>query len=560
MSAGSGFMLSRIVSMYQNIENSSSAGKNLSIENNYTKGYKFYNPIRDKPLPPLSRTLASYQKTRGLAEEDPEDIIDAYEQNLYEIYIRYYSEQVSPQDWAKATGGKGDTYTIQTNDTLWDISKVLFNDPNYWPKLWSVNPSIGNPHLIRPGQSLGFIHGTAGQPPSMVILDPEAQEKTTSPDTIKAIDKFIKTSKIKMPAPKKTKPVLNQLPDSLPVLYIKPKEQTKQSIIDMDIEYKALEDLSQSSLTHYMSSQQFSDHGKITDKKEEGLKWSADGQRVILELKYSANPGEKWMVVQNLGRLRSWKSGVRGPFGYQIEIQGEVEILGRIKGFLNRYEAKVTETLNPVVTGAYVVNQPLPKFNTRDGSVSGPGDAQIIGFPPSANSRQSGALFSLVYLNRGADSGFSVGQMYQIQANPKVRDKFPYGYNIKLGELKVIHTTARFATGIITSMSNPVQLGDNIVPRENVLSKKEGSYDLLETENALIEDENDIIVEDSPSSTAQDPTAGEWDETYIDEEDAIEDADEIEDADADEIEAEDEEYIDEDDEIDEEYIDEEDIE
>lgn len=45
-------------------------------------------------------------------------------------------------------------YTIKKGDTLWGLSQRFLNDPNYWPNLWSRNPTIGNPHFIYPGQKI----------------------------------------------------------------------------------------------------------------------------------------------------------------------------------------------------------------------------------------------------------------------------------------------------------------------------------------------------------------------------------------------------------------------
>ena len=51
-----------------------------------------------------------------------------------------------------ATGER--TYVVETGDTLWSIAEGLYDDPWYWPSLWSYNPQITNPHLIYPGDLL----------------------------------------------------------------------------------------------------------------------------------------------------------------------------------------------------------------------------------------------------------------------------------------------------------------------------------------------------------------------------------------------------------------------
>jgi hypothetical protein len=40
---------------------------------------------------------------------------------------------------------------VRSGDTLWDICFYYFNDPWQWPKIWSYNPQITNPHWIYPG-------------------------------------------------------------------------------------------------------------------------------------------------------------------------------------------------------------------------------------------------------------------------------------------------------------------------------------------------------------------------------------------------------------------------
>lgn len=49
-------------------------------------------------------------------------------------------------------------YTVVKGDTLWDISATFLESPWLWPKVWSVNPQIDNPHLIFPGDVVYLIY------------------------------------------------------------------------------------------------------------------------------------------------------------------------------------------------------------------------------------------------------------------------------------------------------------------------------------------------------------------------------------------------------------------
>jgi len=58
--------------------------------------------------------------------------------------------------------GTPNEYTIQKGDTLWDLSQKFLANPWYWPKIWSLNPGIENPHWIYPGEKLRVVPGEGG--------------------------------------------------------------------------------------------------------------------------------------------------------------------------------------------------------------------------------------------------------------------------------------------------------------------------------------------------------------------------------------------------------------
>ncbi len=50
-----------------------------------------------------------------------------------------------------------DVYTVRRGDTLWDITGRFYGSPWEWPRVWSYNPEITNPHWIYPDDPLRLL-------------------------------------------------------------------------------------------------------------------------------------------------------------------------------------------------------------------------------------------------------------------------------------------------------------------------------------------------------------------------------------------------------------------
>ncbi|MBW2278637.1 MAG: LysM peptidoglycan-binding domain-containing protein [Deltaproteobacteria bacterium] len=50
-----------------------------------------------------------------------------------------------------------ETYVVKEGDTLWDICTKFFGDPYHWPRIWSYNQRITNPHWIYPGDVVWLV-------------------------------------------------------------------------------------------------------------------------------------------------------------------------------------------------------------------------------------------------------------------------------------------------------------------------------------------------------------------------------------------------------------------
>ena len=99
---------------------------------------------------------------------------ETYFHNIY----KNFNESPTPEsNWQNALKtNQNQTYLIQKGDTLWDVSNTFFADPQFWPKIWSLNSSdIFNPHEISPENEIVFIPGNIGEPPQVSV-----QAKTDS--------------------------------------------------------------------------------------------------------------------------------------------------------------------------------------------------------------------------------------------------------------------------------------------------------------------------------------------------------------------------------------------
>ncbi|MHB8418502.1 MAG: LysM peptidoglycan-binding domain-containing protein [Myxococcales bacterium] len=74
----------------------------------------------------------------------------------------------------------GQDYTVKKGDTLWDISGTYMANPWFWPRLWSYNPQIANPHWIYPGNDIRFYPQGGGAAVEVNPGPPEPAEPDVS--------------------------------------------------------------------------------------------------------------------------------------------------------------------------------------------------------------------------------------------------------------------------------------------------------------------------------------------------------------------------------------------
>jgi hypothetical protein len=71
-----------------------------------------------------------------------------------------------------------DVHIVQKGDTLWDICDHYFENPYQWPRVWSFNPQLQNPHWIYPGDAVRLRPTNAGTAPIAAGGGPNAPPPT----------------------------------------------------------------------------------------------------------------------------------------------------------------------------------------------------------------------------------------------------------------------------------------------------------------------------------------------------------------------------------------------
>lgn len=81
------------------------------------------------------------------------------------------------------------THAVRRGDTLWGICGHYFNNPYQWPRVWSYNAQIQNPHWIYPGDQIKLKNGNAeALGAARAADDPRAnitdKRRQVAPDTV----------------------------------------------------------------------------------------------------------------------------------------------------------------------------------------------------------------------------------------------------------------------------------------------------------------------------------------------------------------------------------------
>jgi hypothetical protein len=317
-------------------------------------------------------------------------------------------------------------YVIQRGDTLWDVTGRFFGDPFQWPRIWSYNPDVTNPHWIYPEGQLRLVP-EAGTP--------QAAAAAAAAPPLRRGGLRVRIGR----------------PSSGGVLL------REEGFLDRD----ALRDSGE-----IVGSP--ADHMLLTTFDEVYLQFDDDQESQVA-------PGQEWTVFTEATGADAPESNV----GTLIRIYGAVRIETYDRERRNA-RATIVEALEPIERGHRVAAVPRrfdevpPRRNERDLR------AQIIA---SLRPRTLLGEQQVIFLDVGEEQGVAAGNRlfvvrqgddwratlgetdFEPGSTAEVRrsaEEFPEEI---VAEVRVVHVRPRTSTAIVTASTRELAIGDRVEMR-----------------------------------------------------------------------------------------------
>lgn len=423
--------------------------------------------VPNKNLPEAEPFSPSAQATSVPPTRQPDDPDAKKERFFHWVYQTYNAAPHSDQEWEQVVHKpKAESYQVQSGDNLWAISGILFGDGYFWPKIWSLNDAITNPHEIHPGQTIKFFPGTMEQAPSVSVGEnaqqPEqeaAAEQPKSEESAQPEDPDIPKG-AEIPPPLIRSRGVTPIPPSLAPLATYGEDVTNGQDNILGFKEMALRRSHQTilPLTSYIIENPANPIGEVVETAHNGMA-AFPYQEILVKLYEGASPGSNISVVRHATTLND-PDGERGT-ATVVEVQGEISIGGEVNPGERIFRARINRILQMMTVGSFLINEPV-----YQASVSGTGNSKdvgaiIMGGEISQNHVLLG-LHSTVYINRGSDDGLDKGDELDVYSNRKKRNKDALVERLpqKTGRVRLVKVDKKFATGILTQTKDDVVVGD----------------------------------------------------------------------------------------------------
>lgn len=333
-----------------------------------------------------------------------------------------------------------ETYTVQPGDTLWDLSQRFLGNPWYWPKVWSYNPEIENPHWIYPGNVVRFYPAAEELPAQLAegqdlgdALPPPPEEladlsvgSLTAPDLMGQDEDLVAVS-----GPYK-------------IGFVPPKT----TMIRQD---------------GFVTQRELEDAGVIVRAfAEKDMLSTYDKVYVSFRNSAQARVGEKYAIYRTVDEIQHPHTGRK--FGFLTHIVGSLRVVA-----IDRHVATaiIESTYDDISRGNYVgpwgslEKQIITKPSARD--VTGVIISSLVPRMPYMGESH------VVFIDKGKRDGVEEGNIFKVirQGDPLSSDRreaarFP---KEEVATIVVIDVTNEASAGLVLKAIRELEVGDRVETR-----------------------------------------------------------------------------------------------
>lgn len=395
--------------------------------------------------------------------------------------------QITDPEWNEvATAAKVDTYTVVKDEWLFKISKRIFGSGYYYPKIWSLNTFITNPHFIEPGMVLSFTTGSGNQAPEVRLGTFSADEINSTPGSIgnsnptdlanfgedatpawmgekgdlekqgvyfqyaseETMDDLAKAGEQAL-----NREYENYEPPRSDFDVILPKNYDKNGFDkNSKIYYSVKEGFY---LSTFVSTNIVQDFGSITNGPDENIFFTKlDKAYVQFDETMNVLPGDKFSVYSAGGKVKHPNSDREG---YKYSVVGQIKLIRKIR---DKWEVEFID-----VAGTPQRGDRITAYTPKIERITKTYNSRLVEAAVLATYQPMQTILGfgdVVYLDRGRADGVEMGNVFEVYGfkdrltNKNITDQPTY----KLGELTVITLTDNFATALVTNSIRDFYAGD----------------------------------------------------------------------------------------------------
>ncbi len=345
-------------------------------------------------------------------------------------------------------------YLIRQGDTLWDIANAFYRDPFLWPLIWKSNPSVNDPDLIYPGNTL-IIPSLAPVERAMSAPEEAAPvQETAGAETVQ------EQQAAAPPQEEVETPSLFQRRASIEGATPEPAEPAKGSrlIIPEDAPVPIMDKYAMLS-AGFVSDEDSPDHiqGSVGDPAK-GVKGSNilgyDSEVYIaVTSRETVNIGDRFLIYEPMHNVKHPET--RRYFGKLYKVNGILKVTGAKERGV--YPARITLSFDSALKGNMLApyQEPAliyPPKQQQEKNLSG----RILEVP---DRRSISGQVDIVYLDKGKEDGVDPGDQFTVMSAPNKET----GVTRPIGELQVFIVKSRTSTAVVRKSIDTMTTGNRYV-------------------------------------------------------------------------------------------------